>query len=59
LTPQGNQKSDKPRSSKHRLLWILVVLFIVLSITAMMMADYYFAPGPSGNTAEPKDAAEK
>ena len=41
------------------MLWTLVTIFIVGSITAMMFADYYFAPGSSGNTSEPKDAAEK
>jgi hypothetical protein len=59
LTQQGNQPPEKPKSSRHWILWTLAALFIVLSITAMMMADYYFAPGSGGTTSEPKDAAEK
>jgi flagellar basal body-associated protein FliL len=51
------KKPAKPAS--HRILWVLVVIFIVASITAMMLADYYFAPGSGDATSEPKDAAEK
>jgi hypothetical protein len=59
LTEHSNHPPEKSKSIRHRILWILVALFIFLSITAMMMADFYFAPGSSGTTSEPKDAAEK
>jgi hypothetical protein len=59
LTQQGDQPPEKPKAKRHWILWTLVALFIVLSITAMMMADFYFAPGSSGTSSEPKDAAEK
>ena len=59
LTQQDNQPPEKPKSTRHWILWILVALFIVLSITAMMMADFYYAPGSGGTTSEPKNAAEK
>lgn len=59
LTQSNDPKPEKPEASKHWLLWTLVILFVFGSITAMMMADYYFAPGSSGTNSEPKDAAEK
>jgi uncharacterized membrane-anchored protein len=40
--------AETPKNTKHWLLWILLALFIVGSITAMLLADYYFAPGSNG-----------
>lgn len=59
MTQEDKPKQETAKPSSHWVLWTLVVLFIVGSITAMMLADYYFAPGSGGSTAEPKDAAEK
>jgi hypothetical protein len=36
-----------------------VAIVIVGSITAMMLADYYFAPESVGGVAAPKDATDK
>ena len=59
MTPHGKHKPEKSRLPRHWILWTLVVVFIVGAITAMMMADYYFAPGSNDTSAVPKDAAEK
>jgi hypothetical protein len=59
MKQQSEKKASKPQSSKHWVLWTLVVLFIVGSITVMMLADYLFAPGSGDRISEPKDAAEK
>lgn len=56
--PRDSER-EKPKAKKHWLLWTLVVIFIVGSIAAMMVADYLYAPGSSGNASEPKDAADK
>jgi hypothetical protein len=56
---QEEKGSKESKSWKHWVLWALVAIFIVGSITVMMLADYYFAPGASGTASEPKDAAEK
>lgn len=58
----NNSKDDpKPeiKSTNHWVMWTLLVVFIVGSIAAMMMADYLFAPGSGGNVEVPKDAADK
>jgi quinol-cytochrome oxidoreductase complex cytochrome b subunit len=59
LENPDKQTPQKPKFSRHWVLWTLLSLFIVGSITAMMLADYYYAPGESGATAAPKDAADK
>jgi hypothetical protein len=56
------QNPDEMKPAKpvrHWVLWTLVVVFVVASITAMMLADYFFAPGEGGSTTLPKDAADK
>jgi len=57
----NNQDDSKPQAkpTSHWVLWTLVVVFVVGSIAVMVMADYFFAPGASGNVAIPKDAADK
>jgi hypothetical protein len=59
LKQQNEPAPKKPQAPKHWVLWTLVVLFIVGSITAMMLADYFFAPGADGTVSQPKDAADK
>jgi len=59
LNQESKPTSEKSKSSKHWILWALVVIFVVGSITAMMLADYYFAPESASGVAIPKDAADK
>ena len=59
MNQQRKQEAKNPKPSKHWVLWTLVVLFIVGAIAAMMMADYYFAPGSGVGDPVPKDAVDK
>jgi hypothetical protein len=59
LSKQDEHKPAETKPTSHRVLWALVAVFIVAAITAMMLADYYYAPGSSGTSSEPKDAADK
>ena len=55
---QEDQKNQTKRPSiGERILWTLVAIFIVSAIGAMVIGDYYYAPG-AGNPKAVKDAVE-
>jgi hypothetical protein len=56
---KNENKAGNKKSPTHWVLWTIVAIFIVGSITVMMLADYFFAPGSGDTVSLPKDAAEK
>jgi len=42
VDPEDNKKDIKPES--HWLFWLLVCLFLFLSIAGMWSVDYFFSP---------------
>ena len=42
VDPEDDKKDSKPES--HWLLWLIVCIFLVLSIAGMWSIDYFFSP---------------
>lgn len=40
----GNQKKTQDGAGNDRLLWIVVIVFIILAIGGMWSIDFFFAP---------------
>ena len=59
MTNNEDQQQSNKKPTNHWILWTLVAVFIVGAITAMVLVDYYYAPGTNGNADAPKDAADK
>lgn len=56
--PEPKNQDPKRQFSKDTLLWVLLALFVVLSIAAMVTIDVV-ADAKVGGTHEVPDAAEK
>ena len=42
VDPEDNKQDNKPES--HWLLWLIVCIFLFLSIAGMWSIDYFFSP---------------